>query len=77
MECGKDLAEGEELLILKEIGKVKRNKSIAKRTNRCVMTEIGKSVRIFGKNPLQRKRQSDCGGFNQFSVRDINLCKKR
>ena len=49
MECGKDLAEGEKPFVIKETGKVKTNKSIAKRINRCVMTEIGKTVRIFGK----------------------------
>ena len=49
MECGKDLAEGEKVLAIKEITKVKRNKSIAERMSRCVMTEIGESVRIFGK----------------------------
>ena len=49
MECGKDLAEGKKLFAIKEIGKVKTNKSIAKRIHRCVMTEKGKSVRIFGK----------------------------
>ena len=49
MECGKDLAEGEKVLALKEIAKVKTNKSIAERMNRCVMTEICESVRIFRK----------------------------
>ena len=49
MECAKDVAEGEELVVIKEIGKAKTNKSIARRINRCVVTEIGKSVRIFGK----------------------------
>ena len=49
MGCGKDLAEGEKVLAIKEIAKVKTNKSIAKRTNLCVTTEIGESVRIFGK----------------------------
>ena len=49
MECGKDLAEGEKVLAIKEITKVKTNKSIAERMNRCVMTEIGESVRIFTK----------------------------
>ena len=49
MGCGKDLAEGEEVLVIKEIAKVKTNKSIGERINRCVMTEIGESVRIFGK----------------------------
>ena len=49
MGCGKDLAEGEEVLVVKEIAKVKTNKSIGERINRCVMTEIGESVRIFGK----------------------------
>ena len=29
--------------------KIKTNKSIAERMNRCVMTEIPESVRIFGK----------------------------
>ena len=36
-------------LLLKEIVKVETNKSIAERINRCVMKEIGESVRIFGK----------------------------
>ena len=49
MECGKDLAEGEKVLVIKEIAKVKVNKSVTERINRCVMTEIGESVRIFGK----------------------------
>ena len=49
MGCGKDLAEGENVLVIKKITKVKTNKSIAERINRCVMTEIGESVRIFGK----------------------------
>ena len=49
MECEKDLAEREKLLALEEIAKAKTNKSIAERIIRCVMTEIGKSVRIFGK----------------------------
>ena len=49
MECGKDLAEGDKVLAIKEITKVKTNKSIAERMNRCVMTEIGESARIFGK----------------------------
>ena len=44
MECGKDLAEGEKVLVIKEIAKVKTNKSIAERINRCVMTEIGESM---------------------------------
>ena len=34
---------------IKEIAKVKTNKSIAERINRCVMTKIGESLRIFGK----------------------------
>ena len=41
MGCGKDLAERKELLVIKEIGKIKTNKSVAGRINRCVMTEIG------------------------------------
>ena len=49
MGCGKDLAEGEKVLVIKEIAKVKTNKSISKRINRCVMIEIGESIRIFGK----------------------------
>ena len=49
MECGKDLAEGEKVLAIKEITKVKTNKSIAERMNRCVMTEICESVKIFRK----------------------------
>ena len=31
MECEKDLAEGEKLLVIKEIGKAKTNKSIAEK----------------------------------------------
>ena len=49
MGRGKDLAEGEKVLVIKEITKVRTNKSIAERINRCVMTEIGESVRIFEK----------------------------
>ena len=49
MECGKDLAEGEKFRAIKEITKGKTNKSIAERMNRCVMTEICESVRIFRK----------------------------
>ena len=49
MGCGKDLAEGEKVLVIKEIAKVKTNKSVAERMNRCVMTEICESVRIFRK----------------------------
>ena len=49
MGCGKDLAEGENVLVIKEIAKVKTNKSIAERINCCVMTKIGESVRICGK----------------------------
>ena len=36
-------------LVIGEKAKGKTNKTIAGRINRCVMTEIGKSVRIFGK----------------------------
>ena len=50
MACAKDLAEGEKVLVIKEIAKVKTSKSIAEIINRCVMTEIGESVRIFGKS---------------------------
>ena len=31
MGCGKDLAEGEKVLVIKEIAKVKTNKSIAEK----------------------------------------------
>ena len=48
MECGKDLPEGEQLLVIKEIAKAKTTRPTGERINRCVMTEIGKSVRIFG-----------------------------
>ena len=51
MGCGKDLAEGEKVLVIKEITKVR---TIAKRINRCVTTEIGESVRIF-KKPLKEE----------------------
>ena len=49
MECEKDLVEGEKVLVIKEIAKVSTNKSIVGRINRCVITEIGESVRTFGK----------------------------
>ena len=35
------------LVVIKEIAKAKTNKQIAERINRCVITEIGESVRIF------------------------------
>ena len=76
MACGKDLAEGEKVFVIKKIAKVK-SKSIAERINRCVMTEIGKSVRIFGKNPSKRKPRSDRDGLNLFSMRDMNQLKKK
>ena len=49
MGCGKDLVEGEKVLVIKEIAIVRTNKSIAGRINRCVM--CGESVRILGKIP--------------------------
>ena len=49
MARGKDLAEDEKVLVIKEIAKVKTYKSIGERINRCVMTEIGETVRIFEK----------------------------
>ena len=49
MECGKDLPEDEKLLAIKEIAKAKITRSYGERKNRCVMTEIGESVKIFGK----------------------------
>ena len=52
MACGKDLAEGEKVLVIKEIAKVKTNKSIGERINRCVMTEIGETVRILQRGNL-------------------------
>ena len=55
MECGKDLAEGEKVLAIKEITKIKTNKSIAERMNRCVMTEIGESVRIFSEKSFKEE----------------------
>ena len=76
MECGKDLAEGEKVLAIKEITKVKTNKSIAEGMNRCVTTEIGESLRIFVKNPSKRKPRSDRGGLNLISMRDMNPLKK-
>ena len=40
MGCGKDLAEGEKVLVIKEIAKDKKNKSVAERINRCLMTKL-------------------------------------
>ena len=45
----KTLQKAKKILVIKETAKVKTNKSIAERINRCGMTEIGESVRIFGK----------------------------
>ena len=73
MECGKDLAEGEKVLAIKEITKVKTNKS---RINRCVMTEICESVRILKKNPSKRKPRSDRDGLNLILMHDMNRLKK-
>ena len=70
MKCGKDLAEGEKVLV------IKTNKSIAGRINRWVMTEIGESVRIFGKNRSKRKPRSDRRGLNLFSMRDMKRLKQ-
>ena len=50
MGCEKNLAEGEKVLVIKEIAKVKTNKSPAERINCCVMAEIGESVRILEKS---------------------------
>ena len=77
MACGKDLAEGEKVLVMKEITKVKTNKSIAERINRCVMTEIGESIRSFGKILQRGKPRSDRRVLNLFSMRDMNRLKKR
>ena len=63
MEYGKGLAEGETVLAIKEITKVKTNKSIAERMNRCVMKEIGESVRILRKI-LQRRNLGLIAVFN-------------
>ena len=46
----KDLVVGENALVVKEIAKVRTNKPFAGRINRCVMTEIGESVRILEKS---------------------------
>ena len=54
------------------MGKV-RNKPIDERINRCVMSEMGESVRTFGKI-LQRGNVSlhDCGDLDLFSLCDMN-----
>ena len=53
MGCENNPEEDEKVLVITEITKVRTNISIAERINRCVMTKIGESVRIFGK-VLQR-----------------------
>ena len=68
MGCGKYLAQREKILVIIGIAKVKTNKSIAERIDRCVMTNW--------KNPSKRKPRSDRGGLNLFSMRDINRLKK-
>ena len=54
MGCGKYYLESKKVLFIKEIAEVRTNESIAERINRCVVTEMGKIVRIFGKI-LQRE----------------------
>ena len=49
MGCGTDLVEGIISCYKKKTAKVRTNKSITGRINRCVMTEIVESVRILGK----------------------------
>ena len=44
--------------------------------NCCVVTEIGKSVRVFEKNHSKRKPRSDRGSLNLLSMRDMNRLKK-
>ena len=39
MGCGKYLVEGEKVLVINEIAKVKTNISIAERINHCVIKE--------------------------------------
>ena len=46
----KTLQKAKKVVVIKEITKVKTNKSIAERMNCCVMTEIGESVKIFEKS---------------------------
>ena len=65
----------EKVLVIKEIAKVKTNKSIAGRINRCVMTEIGESARILRKSRSNRKPRSDRGGLNLLPMRDMNQLK--
>ena len=60
----KTLRKAKRVLVIKEITKVKTNKSIAKRINRCVMTI--KNCKNFWKNPSKRKPRSDRGGVNLF-----------
>ena len=45
----KDLAEDEEVLVIKKIAKVRTNISTSEKLDLCAMTEIGESVRIFAK----------------------------
>ena len=45
----KRLCRRQKILVINKIAKVKTNRSAAERINRCVRTEIGESVRTFGK----------------------------
>ena len=67
MGCGKDLAESEKVLVIKEITKVRTNKSIGERINHCVIQ----------KNPRKRKPRPDRAGLDFFSMCDMNRLKKR
>ena len=72
MWCGNDLAEGEEVLVIKKIPKVRTNISIAKRLDRCVMTEKGESLKIFKKC----FKEETSVGLNLFSLGDMNRLLK-
>ena len=73
MGCRKDLAEGEKSSCYKRNN---QSQNTSERINRCVMTEIGGSVRIFGKILQSEKPRSDRGGLNLFSMHDMNRLKK-
>ena len=69
MDCGGDLGVGEKLLVIEEVSIAKTSKSIVERKNLNICDDRGgEGVRIV----VGGKRQSDCGGLNFFSMRDMN-----
>ena len=58
--------------VIKQMAEAKIGGSIAERMNRCLDDRNRLECKDFWKNPLKRRRRSDCGGLNLFSTRHVN-----